>query len=133
MVNLATSILSQVELAWITRCPISSKTIVYGGNEFLAEFNYSITVKPLISSNPQANSILERVHQTLGNIIRTIKEEDLVRDDENSWDGILAPIMFALCASVYTTTQHVPAELIFGRDSILNTTHKTNWQIIKTH
>ena len=78
-----------VELAWLTRYPLPSKVIVDRGNEFLAEFktmiqaNYGITVKPITSRNPQANSILERVHQTIGNIIRTFKVQDMVLDDEN--------------------------------------------------
>ena len=57
-----------VELVWITMYPLPSKVIVERGNEFSAEFetmiqaNYGITVKPITSRNPQANSILERVH-----------------------------------------------------------------------
>ena len=96
------------------------------GNEFLAEFremiinDYSITVKPITSRNPQANAILERVHQTIGNIIRTFKVQNMVLDDENPWDGILASTMFALRATVHTTAQYTPTQLIFGRDSIIN-------------
>ena len=104
---------------------LPSKVIVDRGNEFLAEFNtiiqadYSITVKPITSRNPQANSILERGHQTIGNIIRTFKVQDMVLDDENPWDGILASTMFALHATVHTTTQHTLAQLVFTRDSIM--------------
>ena len=122
-----------VELAWLTRYPLPSKVIVDCGNEFLAEFktmiqaDYGITVKPITSRNPQANSILERVHQTIGNIIRTFKAQDMVLNDENPQDGILASTMFALHATVHITTQHTPAQLVFGRDSILNTRHETNW------
>ena len=99
-----------VELVWLTRYPLPSKVIVDCGNEFLAEFktmiqaNYGITVKPITSRNPQANSILERVHQTIGNIIRTFKVQDMVLDDDNPWDGILASTMFALRATVHITT-----------------------------
>ena len=71
------------------RYPQPSKVIVDRGNEFFMESktmiqaDYGITVKPITSSNPQANSILERVHQTIGNIIRTFKVQDIVLDDEN--------------------------------------------------
>ena len=44
-----------------------------------------ITVKPITSRNPQDNSILERVHQKIGNIIRTFKVQDMVLNDENPW------------------------------------------------
>ena len=55
----------------------------------------------------------------------------MVLDDENPWDGILASTMFALRATVHTTTQYTPAQLLFGQDSILNTCHEAKWQLIK--
>ena len=69
----------KVELAWLSRYPLPDKVIMDRGNEFLAEFremifnDYSITVKPITSRNPQANALLERVHQTIGNIVCTFK------------------------------------------------------------
>ena len=126
-----------VELAWLTTYPLPSKVIVDRGNKMLAEFkimiqaDYSIRVKPSTSKNPQAYSSLERVHQTIVNIIRTFKTKDTVLDDDNPWDRILTSIMFALRATVHTTTQYTPAQLVFGRDSILNTCHEVNWQLIK--
>ena len=95
------------------------------------EANYGITIKPITLRNPQANSILERVHQTIGNIIRTFKVQDMVLNNENPWDGILACTMFTLRATVHTTMQHTPAQLVFGQDSILNTRHKADWQLVK--
>ena len=94
----------------------------------MIQANHGIIVKPITSRNPQANSILERIHQTIGNIIRTFKVQDMVLDDENPWKGILAPTMFALCATVHTTMQYTSAQLVFGRDSILSIRHEANWQ-----
>ena len=128
---------NQVELAWLTRYPLPTKVVLDRGNEFLAEFknmiehDYGIKVRPITTRNPQANAILERVHQTIGNIIRTFKIQNMVLDDDNPWDGILASTMFALRATVHTTTQHTPAQLVFGRDSVLNVQHEANWQLIK--
>ena len=39
--------------------------------------------------------------------------------------------MFALREMANTTTQHTPVSLVFGQDSILNTRHKANLQLIK--
>ena len=39
--------------------------------------------------------------------------------------------MFALRATVHTTTRFTPTQLVFGRDAILNTRHEANWKIIK--
>ena len=116
---------NQVELAWLTRYPLPEKVILDRGNKFLAEFkeliekDYGIQIKPITTRNPQANAVLERVHQTIGNIIRTFRVNEMVLDDENPWDGILAATMFALRATVHTTSQYTPAQLVFGRDSIL--------------
>ena len=63
-----------VELAWLNRYLLPSTVIVDCGNEFLAESkttiqaDYGMKVKPITSTNLQVNSILERFHQTIGNI-----------------------------------------------------------------
>ena len=117
---------NQVELAQLAHYPLPSKVIVDGRNEFLAEFREMIinannkTVKLITSRNPQANAILERVHQTIGNILSIIKVQNMVLDDKNPCDGILASTMFDLRDIVHTSTQYTPAQLIFGRDSIMN-------------
>ena len=40
--------------------------------------------------------------------------------------------MLAIRATVYTTTHHSPVQLVFGRDSILNTRHEADWQLIRS-
>ena len=62
---------NQVELAWLKRYPLPNAVRLDRGNEFLAKFremiinDYGITVKPITSKNPQANVILEKVHQII--------------------------------------------------------------------
>ena len=44
------------------------------GNEFIKfsiEMEYGITAKPSNLINPTSNAILERIHQVLGNLVRT--------------------------------------------------------------
>ena len=86
--------------------------------------HYDIKVRHITTRNPQASAILERVHQTIGNIIRTFKIQGMVLDEVSIWDGILATMMFAIRAKVHTTMQHTPAQLVFGRDLIMNTCHE---------
>ena len=74
--------------------------------------------------------MLERENQTNGNILSTFKVQNMVLDVKNQWDGILASTMFALRATVHTTTQYIPAQLIFGRDSIINRRHVVDWETI---
>ena len=59
----------------------------------MAEFSemlvndYGVKKKPITKRNPQANAILERVHQTIGNMIRTFQTKEI--EEENPLDGIL--------------------------------------------
>ena len=39
--------------------------------------------------------------------------------------------MFAIRATYHTTTQAMPAQLVFGRDAILNTRFIANWKLIR--
>ena len=39
--------------------------------------------------------------------------------------------MFATRATYHTTTQATPAQLVFGRDAILNTKFDANWKFIR--
>ena len=39
--------------------------------------------------------------------------------------------MFALRATVHTTTRALPAQLVFGRDSIMNIQFQADWNAIK--
>ena len=93
--------------------------------------DYGIIVKPITAHNPYTIPILECVHQTIGNIIRTFRVQKMVLDDDNPWDGILSATMFALRATVHTTSQYTPTQLVFGRDSVLNVRHEANWKLIK--
>ena len=74
---------------------------------------------------------MERVHQTIGNIICTLKNQQMDLDNENPWKGILLSTMFAIRSTVHTTTQHTPSQLVFGRDVFLNINQEANLQLIK--
>jgi len=86
------------------------------------EEDYGITGRGATSRNSQADLILERIHQTLGNIIRTFElyDSDLANSHGSPWDGILSAAMFALRATYHTTLQATPCQLAFGIDAMLN-------------
>ncbi len=61
---------------WLPRYPRPRTVIFDSGNEFKKDFlplvrEFSIKPTPITIKNPQANSILKRVHQVLGNMLRT--------------------------------------------------------------
>ena len=71
---------------------------------------------------------MERVHQTIGNMIRTFElyDNDGI-DDDDPWSGILATVMAAVRSLYSTTTQATPMQLVFGRDAIINTKFIADW------
>lgn len=131
----ATTMANIVEQTWLTRYPIPQILTFDKGTEFMAEFaemienDYGIKRKGCTTRNPQSNAILERVHQTIGNMIRTFSKDNL--DETDPWGGILSATMFAVRATYHTTMQATPSQLVFGRDAILNTKFEANWALIK--
>jgi len=73
----ALNIANLVEQTWLTGYPWPMNLTYDRGTEFMGEFaqiiehDYGIMRKGTTVRNPQAYLVLERVHQTLGNIIRT--------------------------------------------------------------
>ena len=88
------------------------------GTKSMAEFakmcqnDYGIKRKPITTRNPQSNYIIERIHQTIGNIIHTFDMSNIVNNDP--WSGILAATMFDVSVTYNTTPQASPIELVFG-------------------
>ena len=135
----AITIANIVENTWLTRYPRPDLCTIDRGSEFighqfknqLMKKEYGIKVKKATTANPQANSILERVHQVIGNMIRTFQLEENYLDEDDPWKGILAATAFAIRSTYHTTLQATPGQLVFGRDLILNCEHIADWEAIK--
>ena len=127
-----------VEQEWLSRYPWPTQITFDRGSEFMgADFqrmiteDYGIKKKPITVRNPQANSIIERVHQVIGNMIRTFELEDNYLDETDPWKGILTATAFAVRSTLHTTLKKTPGQLVFGRDMILNIQHEANWKYIR--
>jgi hypothetical protein len=81
--------------------------------------------------NPQSNAILERIHQTIGNMVRTFEVEYQPIDENDPWSGILSAVAWAVGSTYHTTLQSMPGQLVFGRDMIWDIAHVADWQYIK--
>ena len=121
----ADTIANVADQEWFSRYPWPTQIIYDRGNEFLGkEFqeiiqkDYGIKRKPITVRNPQANAIVERIHQVIGNMIRTFELEDRYLDEDDPWKGILCAVAFAIRSTVHTTLQHTPGQLVFGRDIV---------------
>ena len=68
---------------WLSRYPRPQFIGMDGGSKNKAEFRQTIInhglglgMKPSTTHNPQANSVVERIHQVLNNMLRTEELED---------------------------------------------------------
>ena len=95
----------------------------------MIELDFGIKKNVITTRNPQANAIIERVHGTIGNMIRSFEVNKST--DRNPWAAILAAVMFAVRTTVHTTLQATPAQLVFGRDAIMNIPFEADWKIIQ--
>ena len=92
--------------------------------------DFAIKPKPTTVKNPQSNAVVERIHQVIGNMIRTQDLENKVFDYVNPWGSILTSVAWAVRSSYHTTLEATPAQLVFGRDMAVNLQHVANWKSI---
>eukprot|EP00957_Ditylum_brightwellii_P170122 12949383-Ditylum_brightwellii.AAC.1 len=93
--------------------------------------DYGVKKRHITVRNHQANSMIERIHQTIGNIMRLFEVHSTDTNEKDPWTGIPSAIRFATGATVHTTMQATPMQLAFGKDAILNVKHEADWNYIK--
>ncbi len=104
-----------MEQEWFSRYPWPTQVSFDRGKEFIGhdfqdmlKNDYGVTRKPITTRNPQANAIIERVHQVIANIIRTYELQDNYLDEANPWKGILSATAFAVRSTFHTTLKNTP-------------------------
>jgi len=135
----AITVANITEQEWFCRYPWPTIVTYDRGGEFIGEDfqamikQFGVKKKPITTRNPQANAIVERVHQVIGNMIRTFELEDNYLDEDDPWKGILAATAFAVCSMYHTTLQKTLEQLVFSRDMICNIEHEAHWEYIRQH
>jgi len=131
-------IANHLEISWLARYPWPTEIVMDKEREFALEVadllksKCGIHRKIITSRNPQANSRIERCHQTLANMIRTWQirdKHDL--DPEFGWSGMLAACRKAMNSTVHTTSRATPSQLVFVRDALVIVSFEADWQYIK--
>lgn len=127
-----------VEQEWFCRYPWPTQITFDRGSEFIGEDfqtmirdSYGIKKKPITVRNPQANSVLERIHQVIANMVRTFELENNYLDEDDPWKGIFSAVAFAVRSTFHTTLRKSPGQLVFGRDMIFNVQHQADWKYIQ--
>ena len=133
----AITVANIVEQEWFSRYPWPTQVTFDRGSEFIGtEFkqmlinDYGIKRKPITVRNPQANAIVERIHQVIANMIRTFELETNYLNQDDPWKEILSATAFAVRYKAYTLKK-TPGQLVFGKDMIFNIKHVANWEYIR--
>jgi transposase InsO family protein len=136
----STSVARAFENNWLASYPRPMKVIHDQGLEFLGRpFEQMLTnagVRPHATGarNPRANAIVERLHQTIGNSLRTRLREHPptnLKTARQYIDDCLATAAYALRASVHRILQCSPGTLAFHRDMLLDVPVLINLETIR--
>ena len=83
--------------------------------------------------NLQANSILERVHKVLANMLRAKNIANLQLNPDEPWTEVLASVAWEIRSTYHTTLEATPAQLVYGRDMIYPIQYIAEWDLIRKH
>ena len=118
------------ENLWLSRYPKPFKCIHDQGGEFIGQDfqalleRWGIHDASATSKNPTANAICERMHQVVGNILRTRfnnHNAPNIATAQQAVDDALAACNHAMRCSVSQSLQNnTPGEVVFARDMLLN-------------
>ena len=102
---------------WLCRYPRPQYIGYDNGNEFKQIFkemckNYAIRPKASTEYNPQANSIIERVHATLGNMLRTFQLDKQELRENDPWTPFLNSAAWAIRSTYHTVLNATPGQLV---------------------
>ena len=86
-----------------------------------------LKTQALHNLQPQSNGIIERVHQVLGNALRTFELDDTELDPTDPWSSFLTAAAYAIRSTYHTTLEATPAQMVYGRDMVLPIRFTTDW------
>ena len=95
---------------------------------------YNIQSASTTSKNPQANTVCEHMHQTVANILQTLRHSTKPRSESQTnelIDKALAMAIYVMRAMVHTTLGTSPGTIVIGRDMFLNIPLVADWHILK--
>jgi transposase InsO family protein len=115
---------------WVSRYPLAEKVVTDNGPEFIGhewEFmlmDWDLKRTRILTRTPTSNSVIESSHKAMGQILRTIFDQEKPKNmDEMDKviESAIAMTMRACRCAANTSLQGLPpAALVFGRDMHMN-------------
>ncbi len=124
---------------WLTRYPCPQCCVHDPGTEFTGPEsqmllqNWHIRDVCTTAKNPQSNAVCERMHQTVGNVLRTLlhgNPPQNIANAEQYVDEALSIAMHSMRAGVHSTLGSSPGNFVFNRDMFLNIPLIVDWHAI---
>jgi hypothetical protein len=134
----STMISHLVNKTWFSRYPRCQHIIYDNGSEFKLHFealcdSYGIKRKPTSVKNPQANAILERLHQVITAMLRTTELDMANTVAASDIDAFLTDAAWAIRSTYHTVLKASPGAAIFGRDMLFDIPFLADWNKIGEH
>ena len=120
-------VVMKFENEWLARYPRPLFCIHDPGPQFISRAfqeclnRNGITPRPTTVKNPQANAIVERMHSTAGDILRSMINEAPPQNMAQAIDIVdtaLANTQYAIRASIHRTLSISPGAMVFHRDML---------------
>ena len=128
--------------SWLCRYPWPIRCIHDNGGEFVGyEFQQllhqcNIKSHHTTSKNPQSNAICERMHQTVGNILRTIlhaKPSNQLNPTSIIDEALLTTVHCLRSTVSRSLNQHSPGEIAFNRHMFLDLPITADLHLLNKH
>jgi hypothetical protein len=86
--------------------------------------------KPTGVKNPQANAILEQVHQVIMTMLRTAEIDMATSVAPSDIATFLTNVAWTICSTYRTILKASPGAAIFGRDMLFDIPYIADWNKI---
>jgi hypothetical protein len=121
---------------WLSRYLRPEYIGFYNGGEYKNVFeelvnSNGIKKKNSTPFNPQSNGIIERVHWTLNDSLRTGEVDGREMDEKDPWGQFLASAAYVIRRTFHTRVKATPGQSVFGRDMVLPITFMADWGAIE--
>ena len=133
--KLSASVRHMFNKTWLSRYPRPKKIVFDNGYDFKQDLNpllKDFNIKAVLTTvkKPQANYMVERIHQVILNMIVTKDIDKKVFDHIDQWGENLAFIALAIRASYHHNIMATPGQAIFGRYMLFNLASVFDWQVV---
>ena len=127
-----------VNKTWFSRYPRCQYIIYDNGSKFKLHFealcdSYGIKRKPTSVKNPQANAILERLHQVITAMLRTTELDMADTVATSDINAFLTASSWAICSTYHTVLKASPGAAIFCQDMLFDIPFLADWKKIGDH